>query len=123
MKDSELSSRLGFAFKEDINRAIEDGNVFQGGLEWVTKSRYSFSNKIRYEGKLRVYKFLYNSESDKLPNENWKAPDADLENTLSIGLSKYFQLTLYLEAIYEKEQSRRIQIRENLAFGLTYKLF
>lgn len=119
----EVTTRLGIAFKEEIDRSDTEGGPVEGGLEWVSWGRYKFSKSVLYEGRLRVYKYLYNSKSEELPDENWKAPDIDFENTISVSLSKFIQLTLYIQVIYEKEQTANLQIKENIAVGLNYKFF
>ena len=104
-------------------QALTDGNVTEAGFEWLLWGNQKFSDKILYEGELRVHKFLYNSEPESLPDDRWKAPDVDFKNSISVSLSKFLQLTFHLELIYEKEESDRIQIKENTAFGIGYKFF
>jgi len=117
----ELTSRIGVAFKENINRGDSE-NTLEGGFEWLSWGKFKLSNKIFYEGKLRIFKSLYNSKASELPNEYWKTPDVDFENTVSVSLGKFLQLTFYLEIIYDRERSETVQIKENVAFGLSYKI-
>jgi hypothetical protein len=120
-KKGEVVSRTGVAFSGVKDRSSKKTDLLEGGFEWVTWGSYKLSKNLFYEGRLRVYKYIYNSKAGE--DKRWKAPDLDFENTLSVSLGKYLQLTLYLQMIYEKEQADRIQIKENIAFGLGAKIF
>jgi hypothetical protein len=117
-----LITRLGIAFKENFDRKGRQKVQVEGGVEWLTTGKISFSEKILYEGKLRVFKSIYNSKAKEFPNQNWKTPDVDFENTVSVSLGKFLQLTFYLEIIYDRERNETVQIKENVAFGLSYKI-
>ncbi|RKY93458.1 MAG: hypothetical protein DRQ06_06695, partial [Candidatus Hydrothermota bacterium] len=95
----------------------------EGGLELVIDGKKVLSKIAKYEGKLRIFKALYNSKADELPNDNWKAVDFDFQNTVSVSLSKYIQLNLLLELVYDKDLVDIVQVKENFAIGLSYKLF
>jgi len=120
---SEMNSRLGLAFKETFDRAEGAENPTEGGLELVIDGKKVLSKIAKYEGELRIFKALYNSKADELPNDNWKAVDFDFQNTVSVSLSKYIQLNLLLELVYDKDLVDIVQVKENFAIGLSYKLF
>ena len=120
---AEMNSRLGLAFKETFDRAEGAENLTEGGLELVIDGKKVLSKIAKYEGKLRIFKALYNSKADELPNDNWKAVDFDFQNTVSMSLSKYIQLNLLLELVYDKDLVDIVQVKENFAIGLSYKLF
>jgi hypothetical protein len=88
----------------------------------------TFNDKqMKYVSKLRVFKAFFNSKSDEWkgrPTENdWKAVDVAWENTFSAAITKYVQVQLFTELLYDKEIDRRGRFREVLGLGLAYKLF
>jgi len=131
----ELYSRLGFALRENIHRDIltiepellETNSETDGGLDWTTDFSRTFNDKqMKYVTKLRVFQALFNSKSDELKgqyNEDyWKTADVAWENTFSAALTKYVQVQLFTELLYDKEIDKRGRFREVLGLGLSYKL-
>jgi len=135
-----LYSRFGVAFRQKLTNAAiapataggdwdtEWDTVTDGGLEWVTDYKHTFAEeRMNLVTKLRVFQALINSESDDLKgleNEDyWQAPDVAWEATLSAAVSKYIQVTLFAELLYDKEIDLRGRFRETLGLGLSYKLF
>jgi hypothetical protein len=74
---------------------------------------------MKYVSKLRVFKALFNSKSYE---DYWKAVDVAWENTFSASLTKYVQVQLFTELLYDKEIDLRGRFREVLGLGLSYKL-
>jgi Protein of unknown function (DUF3078) len=133
-EEKELMSRLGFSVRQHIIRDVdqlddektETTTINDGGIEWVTDYSHAF-DQMKYVSKLRVFKALYNSESEDLKGSEmedyWEAPDVAWENTLSAQVSKYIQVSLFCELLYDKELDVRGRFRETLGLGLTYKLY
>ena len=131
----ELLSRLGFAFKQTITKAVVDTAINttetitdnDGGIESVTDLNYTLSQTLRYTSKLSLYKALFYSKSDEVkgtPAEDyWKAIDINWENRLSAAVSKYITVSLYMQLLYDKQIDRRGRFKETLSLGVTYKLF
>ena len=132
----ELLSRLGFAIRQLLRRDVvsfypeetESASIQDGGLEWVTDYSQTFAGEdMKYVSKLRVFQALYNSESDDLEgleNEDyWKTADVAWENTLSASISKYIQVSLFFELLYDKEMDLRGRFREVFGLGVAYKFF
>jgi hypothetical protein len=135
-EESKLFSRLGFSLRHRIREDVlsiepestDVNTTTYGGLEWVTDySQTMASENMKLVSKLRVFQALFNSESDALvgteEEDYWKAPDVAWENTLSAAISKYIQVSLFAELLYDKEVDLRGQFREILGLGVTYKLF
>lgn len=131
----ELYSRLGFALRENIHRdvlsfdpdTLETSTETDGGIDWTTDFSRTFNDKqMKYVSKLRVFKALFNSKSDEWKGESyedyWKAVDIAWENTFSASLTKYVQVQLFTELLYDKETDKRGRFREVLGLGLSYKL-
>ncbi|MCP4633520.1 MAG: DUF3078 domain-containing protein [candidate division Zixibacteria bacterium] len=133
----EILTRVGLAIRNHMNRVVADTINFDktetetltdGGLEWVTDVKYTITpERFRYEGKLSIFQAFFNSKSDDLKgleNEDyWRAPDINWENLFTASVSKYVQVTLYIQWLYDKEIDKGGRFKESLAMGLTYKLF
>ena len=117
----ELTSRTGLAFKHNADRSEERKTSYEGGLEVVINAKKKLSKVALYQGKLILFKALFNSEADT--TDTWKTPDFNFQNTVGISLTKYLQLNLYLELIYDKDITPTVQIKENFSIGLSYKFF
>jgi len=135
-EQSKLLSRLGFALRQHLDNTVvsivpeetKRETTTDGGLEWVTDFSHTFSEgRMSYVSKFRVFQALFNSKKDELEAQGkkdyWKTPDLAWENTLSAAVSKYIQVSLFLELLYDKEIDLRGRFRQTLALGLTYKMF
>jgi len=141
-EQGELLTRLGLAVRQrmvkDVVRYLpemtETSTTTDGGVEWVTDYAQTFAGEnLKYVSKLRVFKALFNSEAKDLEDSDvaavratadyWKTPDVAWENTLSASVSKYIQVSLFAELLYDKEIDVRGRFREVLGLGVTYKLF
>lgn len=127
-----LSSRLGFAVRENLNRDVlmslpdnrENVTTIDGGIESVTEYKNIFAPaNVSFNSKLRIYQALFNSKSDDYLHEEWKSPDLNWENSVSFKLYKAVSLNLYLQTIYEKEQIAELQFKETMGLGFSYNLF
>jgi hypothetical protein len=127
--------RWGIGSKENIIRTVDTTNKtvgktevkVYGGTELYSEFKKKIRDNILYEARLRIFKALINSEeknfTDSEEKNFWKEPDIDFENTLSISITKYIQISLYLQLLYDKEISKSLQLKQTLALGIVYKLF
>jgi hypothetical protein len=132
---NDILTRLGFAFRENINRDFlpKDSNqtktetATDGGAESVTDIKLVLSDKLGYIGKLSLYKAFFYSKKDDFkgtPEEDfWKAVDINWENSLTASISKYIQVIFYTQWLYDKQISKHGRLKQTLSLGLTYKLF
>jgi hypothetical protein len=136
----EVLARVGFAVKQHINRdvyvyettptdttvTVETISSTDGGIESVTDAKLVLNDKLGYLGKLTLYKALFYSKKGEFKGteaeDYWKAVDINWENTLAASISKYVQVSLYLQLLYDKQISKKGRLKETLALGLTYKL-
>jgi hypothetical protein len=123
-KDQNLNSRLGGAMRERINR--EKHSIYQendAGIDFVTIYNLTYKPKdISLNSRLEVFQALYNSKSKNMANNNWKATDVTWENTLGMKLYGLLTIGLYVETLYDKEQSKKAQFKETLGLGFSYQL-
>ncbi len=124
-----FSTRLGGALRQHIDRDAlnEDGeeetNTTQdAGLEFVGEYMKVLNETLTYESRLDVFQALYNSEEDDLENDDWKAADVTWLNTLNAKIWKSLSINLEVEWVYDKEQDKAGQYRENLALGFSYSI-
>ncbi|HHV36907.1 MAG TPA: DUF481 domain-containing protein [Candidatus Cloacimonetes bacterium] len=131
-KNTLLSTRLGVAFRQDVDRdrldPIADKKetfvTSDGGLEFVSEynKNIKFPLESTFKSKLNVYKALINSKSDEL-NNDWKAPVATWENTLNTKLFGAVSANFLFEMRYNKQQVDAIQWQQMLGLGVSYNLF
>jgi len=135
-EQTKLMSRLGLAVRQHLDNTVvtivpeekKMETTTDAGLESVTDFNHTFSEgRMSYVSKFRVFQALFNSKKDELKalgkEDFWKTPDLAWENTLSAAVSKYIQVSLFLELLYDKEIDLRGRFRQTLALGLTYKMF
>jgi hypothetical protein len=118
--NTELMSRLGFAFRQTINKDTDNTN--DGGVEFITDFNHDFNERMSYTTTLRVFKAVFYSESDNVDNDDWKAPDMDWEHTLSMSVVKYLSVKMYMQLLYDKQIDTDVRFKETLGLGFTYKL-
>ncbi len=133
----EIFTRLGFSLRQHRSSMVvladagdpdgdfdtDSSTLTDGGFEWVTDHTQTFSEeRMKVVNKLRLFKALFNSESDNLGDE-WKTADIAFESSLSASVSKYIQVTMFVEFLYDEEISTKGRFRETLGLGLSYKLF
>lgn len=115
-----LTTRVGFGLRQHMIHAQKTAN--DGGIDWVTdlvlgspNSKYSFASK------LTVFQALFNSQSDVLPNEDWKTADLNWDNTLRTSITSLLQVGLGWQLLYDKEIDKGGRFKETLSLGVAYK--
>lgn len=134
-KDDFVTSRLGFAFRQIMQSYIDttdialpqvDSTFTDGGFESVTDAVLSLSERLKYTGKLSLYKAIFFSESDKVKGteyeDYWKAVDVNFENIITAKVSKVVAVSFYAQLLYDKQVEKRGRLKQTLAFGITYSL-
>ena len=127
--------RVGGGFREQIDRDALDPDTGIRETETKTMGGFEFVNdvtmplakeKITYTSKLAVFQSVYYAESDELkglPNEDdWKYPDVNFENILSVHLAKYLIMNFYLQLLYDREIDLAGRFKQTMSLGFTYKL-
>lgn len=131
----EWIARLGVGFSQNINRDQLDPDTGTRETKTITSEGFEFVNdfktplaedKILFTSKLSVFQSVFSSEEDKLkgtPNEDdWKYPDVNFENILTINLTKYLIMNFYAQILYDREISKAGRLKQTMALGITYKL-
>lgn len=128
-------ARFGGAVHQAIDRFYfdvgketrETRTVNDAGLEFVTELKTSMRDGlIDYNSLLTIYEALISSESEEDDESSsgtpdWRYPDVNWENNLSINITKYVMVNLKLQLLYDREKHYNARIKEVLAIGLTYK--
>lgn len=126
---TELISRVGFGFRQNIGRAFTDSTgiaddsegftTTDGGFEFQTNATYPLAGgKIQYKGEVLVFWPLFYSSSGDLEDYDalalaadpaheevadfWKAPDVNFQNTFDAKITEWLSVNLYTQLIYDK---------------------
>jgi len=131
----EWIARFGVGFSQKINRDQLDPDTGTRETKTTTSEGFEFVNdfktplaeeKILFTSKLSVFQSVFSSEEEKLkgtPGEDdWKYPDINFENILTVNLTKYLIMNFYLQVLYDREISKAGRLKQTMALGVTYKL-
>ena len=131
----EVSSRLGLAIRQIRRNVITDLEALtatdstqnDGGLESVADAQLTLSKRVKYIGKLSLFKALFSSQSDQTDGTEfagfWKAVDVNLENSLKVSVSKIMTVILYNQFLYDKEVSKKGRLKQTMGVGLTFTMW
>ena len=118
-----LQSRLGFAAKETVadkypyaddpetDDKIEDTKV-ELGMEAVTDLSLTLSESLLFTSKLELFS---NLEASNEIDVAW-------DNLLAAKVQEYVTVSLNVKLFYDRDISKKRQIKQSLAIGLTYTL-
>jgi len=126
-EDREFITRVGFGFRQIMNRAFVDSTADEtetnwsndGGFEWQTDmTRPLFEKRVVYKGKLLVYLPVFYSKSGDLDDFDaaarafdptreevgnfWQSPDVNFQNAFTAKITKYLNVDLYLQWVYDR---------------------
>jgi len=123
---TEVFTRLGLAYRQRFMSGADTAT--DAGVDWVTDVSHTFNDQFKATTKLRVFQALTSSADDDIPasdpaKDYWKTTDVAWEATLSAGVSKYIQTTLFWEVLYDKEIDTDARWRDVLGVAISYKLF
>jgi hypothetical protein len=126
--------RFGLAARQVVDRNALDINTgeystetqYDEGLMLDTDYRIPFAGgKLTYSGKMNIYQALANSESESLAGtENadyWKTPDIRWEQNLTVGITGYLAMNLYVDWRYDKDVDLAGRFKQTLGLALIYK--
>ncbi|MDD2250024.1 MAG: DUF3078 domain-containing protein [Candidatus Cloacimonetes bacterium] len=134
-EDARLTARMGAAFRQDVNRDeyvlngayyVQDTNTsIDGGAEFIVQMQKNIHTPLQstLRSRLNIYQALLNSESDDLPNSNWKTADFVWENSITTKIYSIINASFMLEFRYDKEQDDDIQWKQMLGLGVSYNFF
>ena len=128
-----FATRLGLSVKETI--VLEDGAIVfpedlsksttfrkyhgnkdgekvrvETGIESVTDLKWKLQDNLWFSSKLELFSSF----------ENLNTADLIWDNTLAAQISKYLTATFNIYSFYDEDILPEMQIRQTMAFGLTY---
>ncbi len=121
---SNIITRLGIGFQEIFTNTFrqytDDPNTinqierfkFETGFESVTDINYKIEENISYASKIRLFTQFKSLDV-------W---DVRWDNAITAKITKYINVNLTYQVIYEKAQSPYTQSKEALLLGFTYTL-
>jgi hypothetical protein len=124
------NARLGGAIQQIVDRRLASDSALSatGGLELNTEfSASSKEDRTQFESRLRVYEALVQLDDEQQTSNDWRYPDVNWENTLSVNLMKYLMLSAYVQLLYDREvddpdtgERAGVRIKNTFSIGLTY---
>ncbi len=116
--DESFATRLGVAVKETFSKSYgyagPDKTVnVQTGIESGTSTKFTIMENVIYTSQLNLF-----SAFNML--DVW---DVRWDNTFNAKVNSYLTASLNVLVVHEIAQSRRTQVKQSLAVGLTYTLF
>lgn len=133
-EDRHWLMRFGLAARQSVDRDVLDPDTssrstdtqHDEGLMFDTDYRFPFSGgKLIYSGKLNIYQALANSESENLAgqvnSDYWKTPDVRWEQNLSVGITGYLAVNLYVDFRYDKDVDLAGRFKQTLGLALVYR--
>jgi hypothetical protein len=120
-----FNSRLAGATRQLIDRHPAPGqksNISSGGAQLDLNLRTARKDKlIDLLSNCTIYGALISNEKD---DENkWRYPDINWENTLTVNVTSYVMISIYLQLLYDKEIDDSARFKETLSLGLTYNFY
>ncbi|MBD3314747.1 MAG: DUF3078 domain-containing protein [Chitinivibrionales bacterium] len=103
---TKLQMRIGGACRQSIERMIDTTTVTNDvGVEFITTFETTTRKDwITFASRLKVFQALVSSETDDIEDHNeWRYPDIDWENTLSINVTKYIMAGFTHQVLYDKQ--------------------
>ena len=118
-----FTMRLGAAAKQTIV-AEKDFRVLYGvdedkpvrveaGTEFASAFDRQLSENVRYRSKLNVF-FSFNQTEDP--------PDARWDNTIDLQVNNWLSTNLQFVALFDRDISRTIQLKETISVGVSFTL-
>jgi len=121
----EIKTRIGAAVREIFTTnhtqyaddpatkdVIEQRRV-EGGIEWVTDIAWQLQENLLFTSKIEVFSPVKAFDQTVLRNDN----------LLTAKISKYLSTSLDVQVINDKKVSPYTQVKETIAFGLSYTIF
>lgn len=139
--DEFILTRLGVAVRQTITKDIvygvegtdsmailgtETNTATDGGIESVTDASLQLNDRLKYVGKLTLFKALFFSQKDDFKGtaaeDYWKAVDVNFENIVHASISKIISVNFYLQFVYDKQVHLKGRLKETLGIGFVFKL-
>jgi len=121
--DSWYTVRLGLGLKETIvtierlrplyGNDLDQTLRLEAGLESLIEARRELFENVLLESRLGLFQAFSGFDD---------GPDAYWENTLTMKVNDFLNVTLAAEALYDRDVTDEIQLREVLAIGLSFVL-
>ncbi len=124
------NTRVGGAFQEILNRRFDEDSLLDvtGGFELTSHfNARTKSDLAQFTSQLRVYEAVIRLADGDSDDTDWRYPDVNWENTLSVNVLKYVMLSAYVQVLYDREvrdpeTNERVgtRFKNTFSVGLTY---
>ncbi len=112
--------RLGAGARQTIDRTLDTMTTNNLGLELSTEFQANDADgRTKFRSLLKVFETLYRVDSE---GDEFRYPDIDWQNDLTVNLTKYFQVVLGLQFLYDREIDPDPRLKSTASIGVTMTL-
>ncbi|MEK7726786.1 MAG: DUF3078 domain-containing protein [candidate division KSB1 bacterium] len=113
VRDAGLIAGSALTFRERYGNKPNESVRVETGIESTTDLSVKLAENILFKSKLELFSSF----------ENFNTADVAWDNTLTAKISKYFSVNFNVYAFYDEDILTEVQVKQALAFGLTYTFF
>ncbi|MFQ5605125.1 MAG: DUF3078 domain-containing protein [bacterium] len=108
--NSTFKTRLGAMVKETVTDIFPEESKVEGGISSVTDFNANFEENVLFTSKLNLFSNL----------KAFNRIDVLWENNLILKVTKYINVQVNVDILYDRDISSRRQVKQVLAVGFTY---
>ncbi len=113
VSDDGLIAGSALTFRERYGNKPDESVRVETGIESTTDLSVKLAENILFKSKLELFTSF----------ENFNTADVAWDNTLAAKISKYFSVNFNVYAFYDEDILTEVQVKQAVAFGLTYTFF
>lgn len=113
LKSERVFKTLPQTFRKRYGNAPDEAVRVETGIESTSDLSLKFAENLLFKSKLELFTSF----------ENFNTVDVAWDNTLTAKISKYFSVNFNVYAFYDEDILTEVQVKQALAFGLTYTFF
>jgi hypothetical protein len=112
--------RLGCGARQTIDRTLEAMTTSDLGLEVSTEFQATDAEgRTKFRSLLKAFETLYRVDAE---DEDYRYPDIDWQNDLTVNLTRYFQVVLGLQLLYDREIDPDPRLKSTASIGVAMTL-
>lgn len=113
VSDDGLIAGSALSFRERYGNKPDESVRVETGIESTTDLSLKLAENLLFKSKLELFTAF----------ENFNTADVAWDNTLTAKISKYFSVNFNVYSFYDEDILTEVQVKQALAFGLTYTFF
>lgn len=108
--NEQIKTRLGIMVKETVTDIFPEESKIEPGITSVTDFKRKFEENVLFTSRMEIFSDL----------EAFDRIDILWENNLTLKVSKFVNVNVNVDLLYDKDISEKRQLRQVLAVGFTY---